>query len=81
MKPLNGIKTHSLTPAGLEALRRLVKEALPRQEFNPGIANRLEREALVESVELLSPYSTHKGRSIEHLWATAADVARLPPTE
>lgn len=77
MKPLNGTKTHALTPASLGALRDLAAKPMPRQEFNPGVANRLLREALVESVELPSPYATHMGRSIEHLQATAAGVARL----
>jgi len=77
MQPLNGTKTHPLTPAGLNALRDVAAKPTPRQELNPGVANRLLREALVESVELPSPYATHKGRSIEHLQATAAGVARL----
>ena len=77
LKPLNGTKTHPLTPASLKALRDLAEKPLPRQELNPGVANRLLREALVESVELPSPYATHKGRAIEHLKASAAGVARL----
>ncbi len=77
MRPLSGSKTHPLTPTSLEALRRLATKPLPRQELNPGVANRLLREALVESVDLPSPYATHKGRSIEHLRASAAGVARL----
>lgn len=76
MKPLNGEKTHPLTPTSLGALRDLVTTPKPRQEFNPGVANRLLREALVESVDLPSPYATHKGRVIEHLKASAAGVAR-----
>ncbi len=77
MKPLNGTKTHPLTPASLEALRRVAHEPLPRQELNPGVANRLERDALVESVHMASPYATHKGRKIEHLRASAAGIERL----
>ena len=77
MLPLNGTKTHLLATASLVALRRLAKEPLPRQELNPGVANRLEREALVESVDLPSPYATHKGRIIEHLRVSAAGLARL----
>lgn len=77
MKPLNGTKTHPLAPASLGALRDLAEKPMPRQELNPGVANRLLREALVESVELPSPYATHKGRNIEYLKATAAGVARL----
>lgn len=77
MQPLNGTKTHPLTPAGLEALCRLASAPLPRQELNPGVANRLEREALVESVDLPSPYASHKGRNIAHLRASAAGISRL----
>lgn len=77
MQPLNGTKTHPLTPASLTALSELAKKPMPRQEFNPGVANRLLRDALVESVDLPSPYATHKGRRIEHLRATAAGVDRL----
>lgn len=77
MQPLNGTKTHPLTPASLGALRDVAAKPLPRQELNPGVANRLLREALVESIELPSPYATHKGRNIEHLQVTAAGVERL----
>lgn len=77
MQPLNGTKTHPLTPAGLKALRDVAEKPLPRQELNPGVANRLLREALVESVDLPSPYAIHKGRLIEHLKASADGVARL----
>lgn len=77
MKPLNGTKTHPLAPASLTALNALARKPVPRQELNPGVANRLLREALVESVELPSPYATHKGRRIEHLRATAAGIDHL----
>ena len=77
MQPLHGTKTHPLTPASLSALRDLAKKPQPRQELNPGVANRLLRESLVETVDLPSPYATHKGRYIEHLRATAAGVARV----
>lgn len=77
MQPLNGTKTHPLTPASLNALRELAKGPQPRKEFNPGVANRLLREALVESVDLPSPYASHKGRNTEHLRATPAGIERL----
>ena len=77
MQPLNGTKTHPLTSASLNALRDLANKPRPRKEFYPGVANRLLREALVEPVDLPSPYATHKGRSIEHLRITAAGVERL----
>jgi len=75
--PLNGTKTHPLTPTSLDALRQIAKEPMPRQEFNPGVADRLLREALVESVPLPSPYATHKGRDIDFLRVSAAGLARL----
>lgn len=77
MHPLNGTKTHPLAPASITALRDVAEKPIPRQELNPGVANRLLREALVESVDLPSPYATHKGRRIEHLRATAAGLDRL----
>lgn len=69
--PLNGTKTHPLKPGSLAALGELAAGPMPRQELNPGVANRLEREALVETVSLPSPYAKHKGASIDHLAITA----------
>jgi hypothetical protein len=77
MLPLNGTKTHPLTPASLTVLRDLSTAPIPRQEINPGVANRLLRENLVESVELPSPYVSHKGRPIEHLKVSVGGMARL----
>lgn len=74
--PLNGEKTHPLTSHSLGVLRDLVRSPMPRQEINPGVANRLLREQLVESVDLPSPYASHKGRAIEHLRASAVGIAR-----
>lgn len=77
MKPLNGTRTHTLKPASIEALRRLAQGPLPRQELNPGVANRLERQALVEAVDLPSPYATHGGKKIQHLRASPAGIEVL----
>ncbi|MEJ6003776.1 hypothetical protein [Paucibacter soli] len=77
MQPLNGTKTRPLTAFALAQLRGLAQAPKPRQELNPGVANRLLREALVESVDLPSPYASHKGRSIEHLKASVAGIAVL----
>lgn len=70
--PLNGVKTHPLTPASLEALKDLARRPDARQNLNPGVSNRLLRENLVESVQLPSPFASHKGKLIEHLQATEA---------
>jgi hypothetical protein len=77
MIPLNGTKTHPLKPSALEALRKLASSPMPRQELNPGVANRLERDALVETIMLPSPYKTHKGRDLEHYRLTDAGRATL----
>jgi hypothetical protein len=77
MKPLNGEQTHPLKPASLDALRRIAEKPVPRQELNAGVSNRLLREGLAESVDLPSPYASHKGRDIEHLRVSAAGVSRL----
>lgn len=72
MKPLNGINTHPLSAHALAELRDLVNKPCPRQAVNPGVANRLLREALVESVMLPSPFRTHAGQPLEHLRITDA---------
>lgn len=72
MRPLNGAETHPLTAHAKEKLRDLAAGPLPRQAVNPGVANRLLRENLVESVMLPSPFRTHNGKRIEHLRITDA---------
>ena len=72
MKPLNGEKTHPLTPHAIAALVDLSHGPKPRKELNPGVSNRLLREALVEPVDLPSPYKIHRGKQIEHLRLTKA---------
>lgn len=69
--PLNGTKTHPIKGASLEALQVLARGPKPRQHFNPGVANRLERGGMAEEVDLPSPYASHKGRNIRHLRITA----------
>lgn len=70
--PLNGSKTHPLSAHALSVLRDLLHQPLPRQRLNPGVVNRLLREALVESTNLPSPFATHKGGTCEHLRITDA---------
>lgn len=74
--PENSIKTCPLKAAALADLRWLVKGPQPRQEINPGVANHLDREHLVETVMLPSPYKTPKGRDIPHLRITDAGRVR-----
>jgi hypothetical protein len=75
--PLHGTKTHPLTEKALEVLRRIEKSPLPRQEINPGVVNRLEREVLVQDIMLPSPYKTHKKQPIVHLSITEAGKLKL----
>lgn len=77
--PLNGAKTHPLSRAALGVLGMLIDGPVPRQEINPGVANRLERgdgvTPYVQEVDHPSPYKAHKGRHIAHLIATDAGRA------
>lgn len=76
--PLNGTKTHPLSEHAFDALRWLLKYGPePRQAFNAGVCNRLEREALVEVMLMPSPFPMHKGRKIEFLQITDAGRAVL----
>lgn len=77
IQPLNGTRTHPLTAHALAELRDIADQPVPRQEVNPGVANRLEREALVEVVQLPSPFPSHRGRYIAHLRITEAGLAVL----
>lgn len=72
MRPLNGTKTHPLSAVAKERLRDISRGATPCQEINPGVANRLERESLVETIGFPSPYKTHKGKMIPHYVITEA---------
>lgn len=69
--PLNGTRTHPLSEKAKDALRGLLAHPQPSQEYNPGVVNRLLREALVELVDLPSPYRTRKG-NVSHLQITEA---------
>lgn len=77
--PLNGTKTHPLTQHAYAALEKLLKGPLPRQDFNAGVSNRLEREDLVEVIMEANPYPTSQKRfpKIEHLKITEAGRAAL----
>lgn len=72
-KPLNGTKTHPLTKASIEVLRDIGRRGfVPRLELNPGVYDRLDRESLIETAPLPSPYKTHKGKLIDHVGITEA---------
>lgn len=77
MNPLNGTKTHPLSSAALADLAMIGQSRRPSQSINPGVVNRLMREDLVETVQLASPYPSHKGRTIAHLQITDAGRAAL----
>ncbi|MGB5147471.1 MAG: hypothetical protein WBN86_10140 [Porticoccaceae bacterium] len=67
-------KRRPLTAHALAELRDLANKPCPRQAVNPGVANKLLSEGLVESVMLPSPYRTHRGNPLEHLRIT--DIGR-----
>lgn len=77
MLPLNGTQTHPLTEHARSVLLGIASNPAPRQAINPGVANRLIRECLVEEVMLMSPFKTHKGRKIAHLRITPSGRERL----
>lgn len=70
--PLNGKKTHPLSAAAQAAIEALRTAPIPCTSLNPGIIDRLRREGIVETVDLPSPFKTHKGRAIPHLRLVAA---------
>lgn len=75
--PLNGTKTHPLSAHAIAELRNIARSPEPCCGVNPGVKDRLTREDLVEIVQLLSPFKTHKGRNVAHLRITPAGTARL----
>lgn len=75
--PLNGSKTHPLSAHAIAELRNLLLAPEPCCGVNPGVANRLLREGLVETVGLPSPFKVHKGGNTAHLRITEAGRAVL----
>ncbi len=76
MTPLHGTKTHPLSRAARDVLASIARAPMPRQEVNPGVANRLEREALVERFDMPSPYRTVRG-TVVGLRVTTAGITVL----
>lgn len=70
--PLRPLSAHAL-----DVLRLLVRAPMPMQEINPGVTNRLRREALIAEEALVSPYKTHKGGKIAFAVITEAGRAAL----
>jgi len=66
MLPLNGKRTHPLSPLAKACLSQIEKGPVPAQDLNPGVVNRLLREGTVELVTLPSPYPT-VNKSVPHL--------------
>lgn len=76
--PLNGTKTHPLTPHARMVLLGLnLFGPKPTQEINAGVVNRFHREALTETINLPSPYKTHKSKALSHERITDAGRAVL----
>ncbi|UTC28912.1 hypothetical protein MARCHEWKA_04000 [Brevundimonas phage vB_BpoS-Marchewka] len=75
--PNNGTRTHPLSAHALGVLRGLARAPLPMQEINPGVSNRLRREALITEEPRISPYKTHKGAKIAFAVITDAGRAAL----
>jgi len=48
LRPLNGTRTHPLKAGSLNTLRELRLRDIPSHLINPGVRNRLTREALAE---------------------------------
>lgn len=74
---LNGVKTHPLTKHALNVLVEVSRRPCPRQEINPGVNDRLEREHLTEIYKAPSPYKSHKGALIDFIRITDKGRQRL----
>lgn len=79
-RPLNGTRTHPLTPHATSELRSLRGGGRPRQEINPGVIDRLSREGLIETYDASSPYRTRKG-DVRFVRLTSAGTERIAATD
>ena len=75
--PLNGTNIHPLTEHAFSVLGSITTTPRPCNQVNPGVIRRLMDEGLAETVNLPSPYATHKGKPILHLKATEAGRERF----
>lgn len=60
-----------------DVLSSVSRAPVPSLSVNPGVHAKLVREGLVETVDLVSPFASHKGKRICHLRITAAGEAEL----
>lgn len=67
----------ALSSHAKEALRTLLSGPRPAQEFNPGVVSKLHREALVDLVEMPSPYPSRKGLCIQFLRISRAGMEAI----
>lgn len=75
--PLNGTNIGPLSDFALGVLKMLRHKAMPCQEINPGVVQRLKDEALIEIVPLPSPYKKHSSFiKVNHAQITDAGRAR-----
>lgn len=72
MQPLNGTKTHALSAHALDVLADLERAPQPSSTVNPGVINRLMRDALATIEERPSPFKAHRGGTCPHLCITQA---------
>lgn len=75
--PLNGTKTHPLTPFALRTLAKLKAGPIPRQEVNPGVVDRLLRDDLVTLIDLPSPYKNNAGGKCVHVRISGPGLSAL----
>lgn len=71
-------KLKPLTPHARGVLRGLANLGpAPSREINPGVVDRFHREGLTVTVNLPSPYKSHKGRTCAHEQITEAGRTKL----
>lgn len=71
-KPLKPLTAHALAE-----LAEIDRAPVPCSAVNPGVADRLKREGLIEVVQKTSPFKIHKGKMCAHWQLTAAGKAKL----
>ena len=70
-----------LSVDAISALTTICREPIPRQEFNPGVTDRLTRDGLAKFENLPSPYKTHRKKRISHLVVTDAGRDKIRDLE
>lgn len=80
-RSMNGGRTRPLTAHARGVLRELARAPMPRQNMNPGVADRLERGDFAEVVMLPSPFEIHHGANIRYMRITAGGVKELAHAE